>query len=538
MDGPIKLTSTRVVGYRRQIYISPAAEKIISSLQPRPVDVVLVVGPIRKGKSHLANLLCKKKSGFPLGDEMESKTKDFWFWIGPHPFQSDRYLMVVDTEGLDDYSDEEHEDKDMKHLVLATLISSHLVFNLQGNPDSGLVNNLRLMGDLAERIRVQKDGSDDGSDLGEHFPELWVAVQDVRLKTPKRNGRRLTPDEFLEMLLEHKGGHTKAIRSHNETTSAVKTFFQKRHLRLIPEPSGKLDELGNLDRVSDSDLKRNYKDAVGSFTREIWNSGQVKRVNGDDIKPTGFLRILQYYVDAINDPNGMPSILGAYEAMTEGECRRASEEQMKKFQETVETTVKPFMPTDEEICDRKIKAAVETAVTKLSAAVGHWDKDGAWKRGLQEKLERQRRALLEDNDTKSKDLCDRILKKADQTVQQKEEDGLYNRVGGFAAYVGDMNAVYKDYEKNASGKGPAVDKVLKTFRDTEAKRRNRIKDMVRTREEEAERKKREAEEDAARARRQARHEVEGVKWHESAAKVVDTVGQVADTADHMMENKG
>ncbi|XP_019619513.1 PREDICTED: guanylate-binding protein 1-like isoform X2 [Branchiostoma belcheri] len=476
MDGPIKLTSTREVNNRRQIYISPAAEKILSSLPPRSVDVVSVVGPMRKGKSHMANLLCKKKSGFPLGDDMESKTKDFWFWIRPHPVQTGRYLMVVDTEGLGDYCDEEQRDKDTKYLVLATLISNHLVFNLQGNPDSGFVTNLRLMGDLAERIRVQRDGGDEGQNLGQHFPELWVAVQDTHLKTPQKYGRRLTPDEFLELLLEHKDGHTTAINSHNNMTSAVKAFFPKRHLRLIPAPSINSDVLSNLGSVADSALQTEYKDATGNFTREIWNSGQVKRVNGEDVKTTGLLHIMRYYIDAINDPNAMPSVLGAYEAMAEGECRRASEEQMKTFQKTVEETVKPLMPTDEATCNRRIQAAVDNAVARMSADVGKWDKDGTWKRRLQAKLNKERLDLLNLNSAKSKDLCETILKKVDLPVRLKVGRGVYNGIGGFNTYAKDMEDVYRAYRQKASGKGPAVEKVLETFRATETTRRNAIMD--------------------------------------------------------------
>eukprot|EP00058_Branchiostoma_floridae_P003159 XP_002588647.1 hypothetical protein BRAFLDRAFT_101558 [Branchiostoma floridae] len=501
MDGPINLTSTRVVDNRRQIYISPEAERIISNLQPRSVDVVAVVGPMRKGKSHLANLLCKKKSGFPLGDELKPTTKDFWFWIGPHPVQTDRYLMVVDTEGLGDYSDEEQNEKDMKYLVLATLLSNHLVFNLQGNPDKDLVSQLRLMGDLAQHVRVQTDGNDGGNNLGHHFPELWVAVQDAHLKPTQRNGRRLTPDEFLEVMLRRIDGHTKSIRSHNEMTDAVKAFFPKRHLRLIPAPSADSDVLSNLDKVGDNVLQKAYKDTVDNFTREIWNSGQVKRVNGDDIKTTGLLHILRYYVNAINDPNALPSVLGAYEAMAEGECSRAFEEQMKTFQETVEKTVKPLMPTDEETCNRKIQTAAETAVSKLSADVGKWDKVGTWKKRLQEKLETERLALLKLNSDKSKDLCEEIIKEVDQPVRQKVGRGEYNRIGGFDTYDREMNGVYSAYWQKASGKGPAVEKVLETFRITETTRRNTIKDTDtklmeedrRVREEEEKTKKAEAE---------------------------------------------
>ncbi|XP_078703588.1 guanylate-binding protein 2-like [Branchiostoma floridae x Branchiostoma belcheri] len=380
MDSPVKLTTTQVVNDRREVSITPEAEKILSSLPPRPVDVVSVVGPMRKGKSHIGNLLCKRKSGFPLGSELESKTKDFWFWIGPHPVAFDRYIMVIDTEGLGDYSDEGQNDKDLKYLVLATLFSNHLVFNLQGNLDQTFLSHLRIMGDLSEHIRVQKDGEDEESDLGEHFPTLWVAVQNTHLNPPQG----LSPDEYLEVVLERKKGHTKAIRAHNEMTDAVKDFFPKRHLRLIAPPTADRDTLRNLDKVNDDVLQEEYGDAVNNFTREIWNSGLVKTVNGAELTTTGLLNIMRYYVSAINAPKAMPSVLGAYEAMVEGECRRAVDDRVRQFLETVEDTVKSVMPTDQEDCNRRIRAATEDAVSKLCEDVGKWDKTGAWKKRLQE----------------------------------------------------------------------------------------------------------------------------------------------------------
>ncbi|KAI8489983.1 Guanylate-binding protein 6 [Branchiostoma belcheri] len=399
MDSPVKLTSTQVVNDRREVSITPEAEEILSSLPPRPVDVVSVVGPMRKGKSHLGNLLCKRKSGFQLGSELVSETKDFWFWIGPHPVQFDRYIMVIDTEGLGDYADEGQNEKDLKYLVLATLFSNHLVFNLQGNLDQTFLSQLRIMGDLSEHIRVQKDGGDEENDLGEHFPTLWVAVQNTHLDPPQG----LSPDEYLEVVLERKKGHTKAIRAHNEMTDAVKDFFPKRHLRLIPPPTADRDTLRNLDKVNDDVLQTEYGDAVNNFTREIWNSGLVKTVNGAELTTTGLLNIMRYYASAINAPKAMPSVLGAYEAMVEGGCRRAVDERVRQFLETVENTVKSSMPTDQEDCDQRIRTAAEDAISKLCEDVGKWDKTGTWKKRLQDELEKERLSLLQLNSSKAKE---------------------------------------------------------------------------------------------------------------------------------------
>ena len=40
--------------------------------------------------------------GFSLGGTIESKTKGIWIWARVHPIYKDRYLLLLDTEGLGD----------------------------------------------------------------------------------------------------------------------------------------------------------------------------------------------------------------------------------------------------------------------------------------------------------------------------------------------------------------------------------------------------------------------------------------------------
>ena len=40
--------------------------------------------------------------GFALGSTIQSKTKGIWIWVCEHPRRSDKYLVLLDTEGLGD----------------------------------------------------------------------------------------------------------------------------------------------------------------------------------------------------------------------------------------------------------------------------------------------------------------------------------------------------------------------------------------------------------------------------------------------------
>ena len=41
-------------------------------------------------------------SGFPVGHTIQRQTKGIWIWAQEHPVYSDRYLLLLDTEGLGD----------------------------------------------------------------------------------------------------------------------------------------------------------------------------------------------------------------------------------------------------------------------------------------------------------------------------------------------------------------------------------------------------------------------------------------------------
>lgn len=40
--------------------------------------------------------------GFPLGSTVQAKTKGIWVWVRVHPIHPEKYLVLLDTEGLGD----------------------------------------------------------------------------------------------------------------------------------------------------------------------------------------------------------------------------------------------------------------------------------------------------------------------------------------------------------------------------------------------------------------------------------------------------
>ncbi len=63
-------------------------------------------------------------------------------------------MIVVDTEGLGAY--DEDENHDAKIFLLALLLSSLLIYNSVGTIDENALNSLSLVINLAKKIQLKK----------------------------------------------------------------------------------------------------------------------------------------------------------------------------------------------------------------------------------------------------------------------------------------------------------------------------------------------------------------------------------------------
>lgn len=155
------------------------AKQFLMGLVDTKLGIVAVCGKYRTGKSYLMNKLFveqyfqrkrkqreSKKGGFTVSPTINACTKGLWLWKKVIKAENSANgqeisMIVVDTEGLGAY--DEDENHDAKIFLLALLLSSLLIYNSVGTIDENALNSLSLVINLSKKIQLKKgqDSQDD-----------------------------------------------------------------------------------------------------------------------------------------------------------------------------------------------------------------------------------------------------------------------------------------------------------------------------------------------------------------------------------------
>lgn len=101
-------------------------------------------------------------------------------------------MIVIDTEGLGAY--DEDENHDAKVFLLALLLSSLLIYNSVGTIDENALNSLSLVINLSKKIQLKngQETPEDIDELASIFPSFMWVLRDFTLKLVDPDGNRIS----------------------------------------------------------------------------------------------------------------------------------------------------------------------------------------------------------------------------------------------------------------------------------------------------------------------------------------------------------
>ena len=285
---PIELVTNK----SGKLYVEPEALQILKKYD-KPIKVVSIVGTYRTGKSYLLNRLMGRNDGFPLGSTVNSKTKGIWMWIGDHPGDSGRALLLLDTEGLNDVK-KGNKTHDAKIFTLAILLSSIFVYNSKGTIDAQALEGLHVATELSSHIRTEQKGY---TEFSEFFPSFIWALRDFHLELVDGEGRPITEKQYLEKSLRvdiNSKANFMAVKQ------AVRDYFPERSCFAfgLPVP---FKHLRDLETKKESDLDPEFLEVGQRFLKHVLESRSFMKLRGELVLGRGVALLAEQYVKHINE---------------------------------------------------------------------------------------------------------------------------------------------------------------------------------------------------------------------------------------------
>ncbi|XP_013400986.1 uncharacterized protein LOC106166866 [Lingula anatina] len=458
MDKPLPLITA--CGDGRKFTINEEAKKCLLNID-KPMSVVAIVGKYRTGKSYLMNRLYGKNSGFDLGSTVQSKTKGIWIWARPHPRDSNRYMLLIDTEGLYDV-EKGDSTYDTQLFTLAVLLCNCFVYNSQGTIDDDAIRKLHLVAELTEHIKVQAGNKEEtGESFSKYFPQFIWAVRDFALQL-EIDGRACTSDEYLEHALQLKKGKSRAVFDFNAPRECIRTFFPQRKCFVLQKPVEDEALLHRLDQANDGDIRPGFLREAQRFCEAVWTGVDGFTVQGNTINGRRYVALAETYVQAINS-GAVPCIGTAVETMMQVECQRALEESVKHYRKTMEKTTVPNMPLFLHELSSLHEQANEEAL-RVYKGIAVFDAEGIFHTKLQEQLLSIYDDFVQKNKEASRKKCKSILQNAYADIASNIQAGHYAVKGGYKKYQADYQKV-KEIYANTQRKGPCADEELARFNE-------------------------------------------------------------------------
>ena len=424
MDHPVPFILTGEDGIGLQV--DPRAKEALSKID-KPVVIVSVVGAYRTGKSFLLNRLMNKTDGFPLGATVEAKTKGIWMWVGDHPDDPTKALVLLDTEGL---HDPEKGDKthDVQIFTLAVLLSSVLVYNTKGTIDAASLDGLHLATELTSHVTCRTGEEEEtGDDFAKFFPMLIWAVRDHQLEL-KVDGQDISTDQYLENCLALKKGRTPNVVAQNNLRETVRAYFQDRHCFVFPTPTTTAN-LKNLDHMRLDQLDPEFVLAGDSFSKFVAGQAAAKMVRGKEITGSMWSTLAEQYVGAI--VTGNINIESAYESMIRQENNKSFEAAKKSYKTEMGQLALP-QEMDVLIAANTKAHAAATEIFLKTAVNSQTNQEYSDK--LKEELNVVFDSIVEKNESASHQKCAEILCNLYQSIGEKVSNGTFMQSGGHLAY--------------------------------------------------------------------------------------------------------
>ena len=310
---------------------------------PSPVAVVAVVGNFHSGKSFLMNQLMSKDTGFGVGPSVQPKTMGIWCWGRPatmhvktETFSGKVNVLFIDTEGF--AANNVSENYDAKVFAVATLLSSHLLFNSVKIINQADIDYLEVLARKTQLFALRSQMSksmwikDFNHDLLVFPPLTWI-IQDFAQELKDIDDNHVAdPREWLHQLMKT---HVRETESYK---ISILDIFKEVDAHTLFIPATRKDLLTDLSKAQEEDLTLEYREERDDLIKKLRKSIQPKKREDKFISGSELAHLLRILVVAANE-GSMTQVPSRWEAFVDHLQSSATDDCLKFFEDEMQRII-------------------------------------------------------------------------------------------------------------------------------------------------------------------------------------------------------
>jgi hypothetical protein len=348
-------------------------------------------------------------------------------------------LLLLDTEGI--ASLERSEEANVQIFSLALLFSSFFIYNSMMTIDESAIDRLSLVAEVTKRIRRFADDKKEESpaELAEFFPQLLWLLRDFALELKDKEGRPITPKDYLEQALRPQAGDSARVIERNNIRSTLQQVFPTRDCFTMVRPTQSEKELQEMSNIPMNQLRSEFTNQLKTLQKYVFTALRPKMIRGQPLNGAMLYHMAMSYVDAINK-GAVPTIMSAWENVASIQNHEALEEARKHYITNIRRALEEQQPGLDEFDHIHKQLYGEAMAHFEDKGMGMYKQDFAKK--LSEAMMQEYQHLRVQVEKNAGDSCAKIL---DQ-LWFKLSNVQYNSSDEFAVA---LKALFNEYNERA-----------------------------------------------------------------------------------------
>lgn len=146
---------------------------------------------------------------------------------------------------------------------------------------------------------------------------LWL-LRDFVLEPEDQNGKKLTPNQYLEDCLLQQNTQVKSSEGSKKVRRSLLKYFKNRECFTMVRPAKQQTDIQNLNYIPSYSLRRQFIDGVNKLRKMIIKNAGPKKYEETPLYGNSIVSMLESYVNSINK-GSIPSIKTAWESINDDE---------------------------------------------------------------------------------------------------------------------------------------------------------------------------------------------------------------------------